>query len=393
MRIDTRLAERLKEVKPSSTLAITSKAKKLKSEGFDIVNLAAGEPDFDTPDFVKEAGIEAIKSGFTKYTPTTGIPELKNLISEKLKKDNRLEYGPDQIVVSCGAKHSIFNALFVLVNPKDEVLIPQPYWVSYPEMVHLCQGLPRFIKTLPENNFKVTPRQLKEQLSSNTKVFILNSPSNPTGCVYTEDELREIAGICVENKIFVISDEIYEKLIYDGLKHTSIAGFNKDIYDLTVTINGLSKSYSMTGWRIGYLAAAPNISEAVSRLQDHSTSNPNSIAQKAAVAALSYSGDFFSKVVKEFQNRRDYCLERLTKMAKIKAVPPKGAFYIFCDITKTGLKSSVFANRLLEEKYVSFIPGDGFGMDNYIRISFATSMEQLKKGMDRLSDFLEGAGK
>lgn len=393
MRIDTRLAERLKEVKPSSTLAITSKAKKLKSEGFDIVNLAAGEPDFDTPDFVKEAGIEAIKSGFTKYTPTTGIPELKNLISEKLKKDNRLEYGPDQIVVSCGAKHSIFNALFVLVNPKDEVLIPQPYWVSYPEMVHLCQGLPRFIKTLPENNFKVTPCQLKEQLSSKTKVFILNSPSNPTGCVYTEDELREIAGICVENKIFVISDEIYEKLIYDGLKHTSIAGFNKDIYDLTVTINGLSKSYSMTGWRIGYLAAAPNISEAVSRLQDHSTSNPNSIAQKAAVAALSYSGDFFSKVVKEFQNRRDYCLERLNKMAKIKAVPPKGAFYIFCDITKTGLKSSVFANRLLEEKYVSFIPGDGFGMDNYIRISFATSMEQLKKGMDRLSDFLEGAGK
>lgn len=393
MRIDTRLAERLKEVKPSSTLAITSKAKKLKSEGFDIVNLAAGEPDFDTPDFVKEAGIEAIKSGFTKYTPTTGIPELKNLISEKLKKDNRLEYGPDQIVVSCGAKHSIFNALFVLVNPKDEVLIPQPYWVSYPEMVHLCQGLPRFIKTLPENNFKVTPCQLKEQLSSKTKVFILNSPSNPTGCVYTEDELREIAGICVENKIFVISDEIYEKLIYDGLKHTSIAGFNKDIYDLTVTINGLSKSYSMTGWRIGYLAAAPNISEAVSRLQDHSTSNPNSIAQKAAVAALSYSGDFFSKVVKEFQNRRDYCLERLNKMARIKAVPPKGAFYIFCDITKTGLKSSVFANRLLEEKYVSLIPGDGFGMDNYIRISFATSMEQLKKGMDRLSDFLEGAGK
>ncbi len=393
MRIDTRLAERLKEVKPSSTLAITSKAKKLKSEGFDIVNLAAGEPDFDTPDFVKEAGIEAIKSGFTKYTPTTGIPELKNLISEKLKKDNRLEYEPNQIVVSCGAKHSIFNALFVLVNPKDEVLIPQPYWVSYPEMVNLCQGLPRFIKTLPENNFKVTPRQLKEQLSSKTKVFILNSPSNPTGCVYTEDELRKIAGICVENKIFVISDEIYEKLIYDGLKHTSIAGFNKDIYDLTVTINGLSKSYSMTGWRIGYLAAAPDIFEAVSRLQDHSTSNPNSIAQKAAVAALSYSGDFFSKVVKEFQNRRDYCLERLNKMARIKAVPPKGAFYIFCDITKTGLKSSVFANRLLEEKYVSLIPGDGFGMDNYIRMSFATSMEQLQKGMDRLNDFLEGVSK
>jgi len=393
VRIDTRLAERLKEVRHSSTLLITSKAKKLKSEGFDIVNLAAGEPDFDTPDFVKAAGIEAIKSGFTKYTPTTGIPELKELISEKFKKDNRLEYGPNQIVVSCGAKHSIFNALFVLVNPKDEVLIPQPYWVSYPEMVNLCSGLPRFIKTLPENDFKVTPRQLKEQLNLKTKVFILNSPSNPTGCVYTEDELREIAGICVENKIFVISDEIYEKLIYDGLKHISIAGFNKDIYDLTITINGLSKSYSMTGWRIGYLAAAPDIAEAVSRLQDHSTSNPNSIAQKAAVAALSYpGGDFFSKVVYEFQNRRDYCMERLTKMAKIKAVKPKGAFYIFCDISKTGLKSSVFAERLLGEKYVSLIPGDSFGMANYIRMSFAASMEQLKKGMDRLRGFLEGVG-
>ncbi len=388
MRIDTRLAQRLKKVKPSSTLAITSKAKKLSSEGFDIVSLAAGEPDFDTPDFVKEAGIEAIKSGFTKYTPTTGIPELKKLISEKLRKDNFLGYEPNQIVVSCGAKHSIFNALTVLVNPGDEVLIPSPYWVSYPEMVNLCLGLPRFIKTLPENNFKITPTQLKEQISSKTKVLILNSPSNPTGCVYKEEELRKIAEICVENKIFVISDEIYEKLIYDGLKHISIAGFNKDIYDLTITINGLSKSYSMTGWRIGYLAAALDISEAVSRLQDHSTSNPNSIAQKAALAALSYSGDFFSGIVKEFQNRRNYCMERLKKMPKISPVFPEGAFYIFFDISKTGLKSLDFANRLLEEKYVSLIPGEGFGMDNYARMSFATSMEQLKKGMDRLSDFI-----
>jgi aspartate aminotransferase len=389
MRIDTRLAQRLKKVKPSSTLAITSKAKKLKSEGFDIVSLAAGEPDFDTPDFVKEAGIEAIKSGFTKYTPTTGIPELKKLISEKLESDNSLGYEPSQIVVSCGAKHSIFNALSVLVDPDDEVLIPSPYWVSYPEMVHLCLGLPRFIKTLPENNFKITPIQLREQISSKTKVLILNSPSNPTGCVYREEELRKIAEICVENKIFVISDEIYEKLIYDGLKHVSIAGFNKDIYDLTVTINGMSKSYSMTGWRIGYLAAAIDISEAVSRLQDHSTSNPNSIAQKAALAALSYSGDFFSGIVREFQNRRDYCMERLKKMPKISPILPEGAFYIFFDISKTGLKSSDFANRLLEEKYISLIPGDGFGMDNYVRMSFATCMEELKKGMDRLADFLE----
>lgn len=393
MRIDTRLAQRLKKVKPSSTLAITSKAKKLKSEGFDIVSLAAGEPDFDTPDFVKEAGIEAIRSGFTKYTPTTGIPELKKLISEKLKKDNGLGYEPNQIVVSCGAKHSIFNALTVLVNPNDEVLIPSPYWVSYPEMVNLCLGNSRFIKTSPENNFKITPTQLREQINSKTKVLILNSPSNPTGCVYREEELRKIAEICVENKIFVISDEIYEKLIYNGLKHVSIAGFNKDIYDLTITVNGLSKSYSMTGWRIGYLAAASDISEAVSRLQDHSTSNPNSIAQKAALAALSYSGDFFSGIVKEFQNRRDYCMERLKKMPSISPVFPEGAFYIFFDISKAGLKSADFANRLLEEKYVSLIPGEGFGMDNFCRMSFATSMEQLKKGMDRLADFLEGIGK
>lgn len=393
MRIDTRLAQRLKKVKPSSTLAITSKAKKLKSEGFDIVSLAAGEPDFDTPDFVKEAGIEAIRSGFTKYTPTTGIPELKKLISEKLRKDNSLEYELNQIVVSCGAKHSIFNALTVLVDPEDEVLIPSPYWVSYPEMVNLCLGIPRFIKTSPENNFKITPAQLKEQIGSKTKVLILNSPSNPTGCVYREEELRKIAEVCVENKIFVISDEIYEKLIYDGLKHVSIAGFNKDIYDLTVTINGMSKSYSMTGWRIGYLAAAFDISEAVSRLQDHSTSNPNSIAQKAALAALSYSGDFFSGIVKEFQERRDYCLERFRKMPKVRPVFPEGSFYIFFDISKTGLKSSEFAHRLLEEKYVSLIPGEGFGMNNYARMSFATSMEQLKKGMDRIADFLDSLSK
>jgi aspartate aminotransferase len=393
MRIDTRLAERLKKVKPSSTLVITSKAKKLKSEGFDIVSLAAGEPDFDTPDFVKSAAIEAIKSGFTKYTPTTGIPELKKLIVEKLSKDNALEYAPNQIVVSCGAKHSIFNALFVLVNPGDEVLIPAPYWVSYPEMVNLSSGIPRFIKTSRENNFKITPASLKEQISSKTKVLILNSPSNPTGCVYREEELRKIAEICVENKIFVISDEIYEKLIYNGLKHVSIAGFDKEIYDLTVTINGMSKSYSMTGWRIGYLAAPLDVVEAVSRLQDHSTSNPNSIAQKAALAALSQGGDFFSGIVKEFERRRDYCMQRLKQMPKVSPIFPEGAFYIFFDISGTGLKSSDFANRLLDEKYVSLIPGEGFGMDNYVRMSFATSMEQLEKGMDRLSDFLKDLAK
>ena len=385
---DMRISERLKKINPSTTLAITSKAKKLKAEGKDIINFAAGEPDFDTPDFIKDGAIAAIKAGFTKYTPTTGIPELKKLISEKFKKDNHLDYSQEQIVVSSGAKHSIFNALFVLINRGDEVLIPLPYWVSYPEMVNLCEGSSVFIESSPKNNFKVTAEDLKKHITAKTKIFILNSPSNPAGCVYTKDELQIIAKVCVENKIFVISDEIYEKLIYDGLKHVSIAGFSRDIYDLTVTINGLSKSHSMTGWRIGYLGAPKDIAEAVSRLQDHSTSNPTSIAQKAAVAALSSSDEFSRKVCVEFQKRRNYCAKRLAAMKKISFVLPEGAFYIFFDISKTGLGSVTFASRLLDETYVCLIPGNGFGMDSYCRISFATGMEHLEKGMDRLEEWL-----
>lgn len=388
MRINTRLAERLNKINPSSTLAITSKAKKLKSEGKDIVDFAAGEPDFDTPDFIKEAAIEAIKSGFTKYTPSTGTSELKQAICEKFKKDNSLEYNPNQVVVSNGAKHSIFNALFVLVERDDEVLIPCPYWVSYPEMVNLCEGTPRFIKTSPKNNFKIEPKELERHASSRTKVLILNSPSNPAGTVYNADELSEIARICVKRKIFVISDEIYEKLIYDGLKHISIASLNKDINGLTVTVNGLSKSYSMTGWRIGYLGAPDDIAGAISKLQDHSTSNPVSISQKAAVAALTASDDFVNKMQQEFQKRRDYCVGRLKEMKKIRFTSPSGAFYIFCDISGAGLDSVTFASRLLEKTFVSLIPGKGFGMDDFVRISFTTSLEQLEKGMDRLEAWL-----
>jgi len=388
MRIDTRLAERLKKIKPSSTLAITSKAKKLKSEGHDVINLSAGEPDFDTPDFIKEAACEAIKSGFTKYTPTTGIPELKKLICEKFKKDNSLDYTPEQIVVSCGAKHSIFNTLVALVNPGEEVIIPCPYWVSYPEMVNLCEGIPRFVRATPENNFKLTIKDLERQINAKTKLLILNSPSNPTGCVYNLDELKEIAKICVKKKIFVVSDEIYEKLIYDNLKHISIASLNKDIYDLTITVNGLSKSYSMTGWRIGYLGGPQDIVEAISKLQDHSTSNPTSISQKAALSALSAPDDFPRKICQEFWKRRDYLVCRLKELKKISYVTPQGAFYIFCDISKTGLDSLTLANRLLEEAKVALIPGEGFGKDDYVRISFATSIEEIEKGMDRLQDWL-----
>ncbi len=386
---DVRLAGRLRDIKPSSTLAITSKARKLKTEGKDVVVLAAGEPDFDTPDFIKQAAIEALKGGFTKYTPTAGTAELKKLICAKFKNDNGLDYALNQVVVSCGAKHSIYNALFVLVDKGDEVLIPAPYWVSYPQMVRVCEGVCRFIPSDPQTNFKISVAQLKAQITNRTKVLILNSPSNPCGTVYDRSQLEEIAWICVKHNIYVISDEIYEKIIFDGLGHYSIAAFNKDIYNLTVTVNGLSKSHSMTGWRIGYLGARQEIIEAISRFQDHSTSNPNSIAQKAAEAALAAGDDFSLSMCREFQKRRDYCLKRLDKMPKISYSKPQGAFYIFCDISHTGLSATEVANCLLDEKLVALIPGDSFGRDDYVRISFATGMQQLEKGFDRIEEWLK----
>jgi len=388
MRIETRLSERIQKINPSSTLAITAKAKKLKSEGKDVISFAAGEPDFDTPDFVKAQAIKSINEGFTKYTPTTGIPELKNLICEKFKKDNGLLYEPSQVVVSCGAKHSIFNSLFVLIEKTDEVLIPSPFWVSYPEMVNLCEGTAHFIKTSADTGFKITAGDLEHYITTKTKLLILNSPSNPTGCVYSEKELRDIASVCVKKKIFVISDEIYEKIIFDGLKHCSIASLGKEIYDLTVTVNGLSKSHSMTGWRIGYLGGPKDIVEAVSKLQDHSTSNPASISQKAAQAALSMPADFSRQMCSEFLKRRDYIIKRLGAMKKISYCAPKGAFYIFCDISKTKMDSMTFAQRALDELLLAVIPGKAFGDDDHIRISFATGMQQIEKGMDRLQEWL-----
>ncbi|MBL7069949.1 MAG: pyridoxal phosphate-dependent aminotransferase [Candidatus Omnitrophica bacterium] len=389
MRVNTRLAERLEKVSASVTLAITSGAKKLKAEGVDVISLAAGEPDFDTPDYIKQAAIEAINNGFTKYTPTTGIPELKKAISEKFRRDNSLKYEPNQIVVSCGAKHSIYNALQVLVDKDDEVLMPSPYWVSYPEMVNLCQGVSRFIKTNIESGFKIEVSDLQRHISSKTKVLIINSPSNPTGSVYSGDELRSIAEVCAKRKIFVISDEIYEKLIYQGQKATSIASLKDDIYNLTITVSGLSKSYAMTGWRIGYLGAPQDVSDAISKLQSHSTSCPSSISQKAATAALGGGGDFIEKMVVEFEKRRDFAAGKLDRIPKISYTKPAGAFYIFCNISKSGLDSVNFATRLLEEASVAVVPGVAFGDDNYIRISFATSIEELGKGLDRMASWLK----
>ncbi len=385
----SRIAERLTLVKPSSTLAITSKAKKLKAEGKDVVSFGAGEPDFDTPDFVKAAAIEALNGGFTKYTPTTGIPELKSCIAEKFARDNGLSYAANQIIVSCGAKHSIFNALMALVGAGDEVLIPSPFWVSYPEMVRLCQATPRFIETSPQNDFKLDIATLRDQVTPRTKVLVLNSPSNPVGCVYTLPELEQIAQLCVQKGIFVISDEIYEKIIYDGLRHYSIASLGKEIYDLTVTVNGLSKSHSMTGWRIGYIGAPADIAAAVSNLQDHSTSNPTSIAQKAAVAALKAGDAFTEKMCAQFRQRRDYLMKRVSSMPKLSFIRAQGAFYLFCGIGGTKLDSATFAARALEEILVAVIPGDAFGRDDYIRLSFATSLQEIEKGMDRLETWLK----
>lgn len=384
------LAKRVKELKPSSTLAITALANKLSSEGIDVVSFAAGEPDFDTPDYIKEAGIEAIQRGFTKYTPSTGTPELKKAIQEKFKKENNLDYTSEQIVVSCGAKHCLFNIILAMVDAGDEVIIPVPYWVSYPEMVRVAGGEIKFIVTELQHNFKLTAKELKKSLSPKTKLLILNSPANPTGSVYSQEELEEIAQICCDNKIYVISDEIYEKLIYDNISHTSIASLNSEIFNLTFTVNGVSKSYCMTGWRIGYCAGpSSEIVNAIKNLQDHSTSNPCSISQKAALGALSVSGDWTKRMCQEFAKRRDYLLERMNKIPSLSYCHPQGAFYLFCNISQTGLTSQDFSMRLLNEEKVAVIPGDGFGCDEYIRLSFAVNIETIKKGIDRLERWLK----
>lgn len=381
------ISGRVRGIHPSSTLAITARAKKMRVSGQDVVNFAAGEPDFDTPPHIKQAAINAINDGFTKYTPSTGTLELKKAIQEKFRRDNDLEYELSQIIVSNGAKQCLFNAISALINKFDEVIIPSPYWVSYIEMVAFAQGRAVILETKKENSFKLDADALEKALSPKTKLLILNSPSNPIGCVYTRDELTAIAEICAKNSIFVLSDEIYEKLIYDGCGHVSIASLNKKIYDLTLVVNGVSKSYSMTGWRIGYLAGNKKIIEALGNLQDHSTSNPCSISQKAALAALTSDDGFVNKMRDEFAARRDYMLSCLDQM-KLKYIRPQGAFYVFCDISVTGLKSCDFAEKFLEQKYVASIPGEAFGNDNYVRFSFATSKEEIQKGMERLEEFI-----
>ena len=392
------LSKRVRSISPSPTLAITAEAKKMKAQGIDVVGFGAGEPDFDTPDHIKEAAKKALDRGFTKYTPASGMRELKEAICRKLKEENGLEYEPDQVLISCGAKHSIFNAILALCDEGDEVILPSPYWVSYPEMIKLAQAKPVIIKTTQENNFKITSQQLEEAISSKTKLFILNSPSNPTGMIYTKDELRIISDILTEARIYCISDEIYEKIIYDGWKHTSIASLNPRIKELTILVNGVSKTYSMTGWRIGYAAGPKEIVQAMSNLQSHSTSNPTSVSQVAAIAALQSSQEEVRRMVDEFQRRRDHIVKRLNRIPGISCLKPPGAFYAFPDISRIIGKSyngkiirdSIsLAQLLLYEAKVAVVPGAAFGADEHLRFSYATSMENIDKGLDRVEEFVK----
>ncbi len=387
-----KLAKRVSDIAESVTLQITSKAKAMAKEGIDVVNFAAGEPDFDTPMHIKAAAMQAIKSGFTKYTPSSGTQELREAISRKFKKDNSLEYSVSQIVVSNGAKHSLNNIFQVLCEEGDEVIIPAPYWLSYPAMVRMASATPVFAATSSENKFKATEKEISSKITTKTKCFVLNSPSNPAGCVYSLDELRAIANLAVKHKFYVISDEIYEKLIYGGAKHISIASLDSDIYDRAVTVNGLSKSYSMTGWRIGYAAGPVEVMKAVANLQSHAASNASSISQKAALAAITGDQGCVEEMRSEFEKRRDIMASRIAGMGKISCTKPEGAFYLLCDISKLKISSVTAANRLLDEAKVAVIPGEPFGSDSVIRISFATGMNEIKKGLDRIEEWLKNNG-
>jgi len=383
------IAERASTLTPSLTLAIDAKAKKLKAEGVDVCGFGAGEPDFDTPAHIKDAAAAALAAGFTKYTPSSGIPELRAAIADKLQKENGIEYKPSQVIVNCGAKHSCANVILATVNPGDEVVIPAPYWLSYPEMVKLAGGQPVIVSTKESNSFKITPDEFRDAMTPATKLLILNSPGNPTGSVYTREELLALAEVALEEEILMLSDEIYEKITYDGTPFVSLASLGKEIYDLTITVNGFSKAYAMTGWRLGYVAAPEAIAAAIDSLQSHSTSNPTSFAQKGAVAALQGDQSFIGEMVKAFAERREYMHKRLSALPRVTCVKPMGAFYMLPNISQTGMSSTQFAERLLDQQKVAVVPGAAFGSDRHVRLSYACSMENIQKGLDRLEVFLK----
>lgn len=392
------LSKKAAAVKPSSTLAITAKAKELRAQGKDVVGFGAGEPDFDTPENICDAAIDAINSGFTKYTPASGILELKEAVSNKFKKYNNIDYTPEQIVISNGGKHSLENIFTVLLNPGDEVIIPAPYWLSYTEIVKLAGGVPVIVKTSKEQGYKLTPEALSSAVTDKTKALILNTPNNPTGMIYTGDELRDIADIVIGKNFYVVADEMYETLTYDGYKHVSIASLGREIYDRTITCNGLAKSYAMTGWRIGYTGSPLQIAKMMGSVQSHQTSNPNSIAQKAAVEALNGPQDSVIQMNEEFDKRRQYIYNRICNMPLISTIKPMGAFYVFVDasevlgkIYKGEIVGTItkMAEILINEYNTAVVPCADFGFDDHLRLSYAISMEQIEKGLDRIEEFLK----
>ena len=382
-----KISHRAASLSPSLTLAVDSKAKQMKAEGIDVVGFGAGEPDFDTPQHIKDACAKALADGFTKYTPAAGIPELRQAIADKFKRENGLSYKASQIIVSCGGKHSCYNVIMATCEAGDEVVIPAPYWLSYPEMVKLAGATPVIIPTTDQTEFKVTPAQLRQAITPRTRLFILNSPSNPTGSLYTRDEIKALGDICVQKNVLIMSDEIYEKLVYDGAEHVSVAGLSPAHYEHTIITHGFAKAYSMTGWRLGYLAAPEPIAKAIDAIQSHSTSNPTSFAQKGGVAALNGPQDHIKLWLAEYAKRRAYAHKRLNAIPGITCVNARGAFYLFPNISQLGLKSTDFYARLLDEEKVAAVPGIAFGADEYIRISYATGMKNIEKGLDRLEKF------
>ncbi|GBE31856.1 aspartate aminotransferase [bacterium BMS3Bbin05] len=394
------LSDRVSAIKPSPTLAMNTRAKEMKASGVDVISFGVGEPDFDTPENIKEAAIKAIRDGFTKYTPVDGIPPLKEAIADKLRADNSVEYRPEEIIVSCGAKHSLYNIAQALFNRGDEVIIPAPYWVSYPAQVLLNDAKPVFVETHEEDSFMLRPEELEKHITGRTRALILNYPSNPTGLTYNRAALEAIAGLALRHDFYIISDEIYEKILYDGAGHICFPSLGADIRQKTILVNGLSKSHAMTGWRIGYAAGPSGIIKAMSKIQGQSTSNPSSISQAAAVEALRGPQDFISGMVSEFDKRRRYIIDELNSIEGISCIVPDGAFYAFPGIT--GLLGKTYNGRkvddssglslyLLEEAHIALVPGIAFGAEGYIRMSYATSMDNIREGIKRLKTAVAGA--
>ena len=384
-----RISTRAASLTPSLTLAIDSKAKQMKADGIDVVGFGAGEPDFDTPQHIKDAAAKALAAGFTKYTPAAGIPELRQAIADKHKRENGLTYKPGQIIVSCGGKHSCYSVIMATCQEGDEVIIPAPYWLSYPEMVKLASAKPVIIETTDKTEFKVTPAQLRAAITPRTRLLVLNSPSNPTGSVYTPAETKAIGDVCVEKGVLIMSDEIYEHLLYDGATVQSVASFSPAHLEHTIVVHGFAKAWSMTGWRLGWCAAPEPIAKAIDAIQSHSTSNPTSFAQKGAVVALTGPQDHLKTWLAEFDRRRTYAWKKLNSIPGITCCNARGAFYLFPNISKLGLNSTEFCAKLLEQEKVAAVPGIAFGADDYLRISYATSLANIEKGLDRLERFCQ----